>query len=43
MIEVYCKLIIEGRRTLEDVPSNLKEKVEARLKEQGYIAEGGDM
>lgn len=43
MIEVYCKLITEGRRTFEDVPTKLKANVKARLKELGYDTEGGDM
>jgi hypothetical protein len=42
MIEVYCKLIIEGRRTFEDVPTKLKANVKTRLKELGYDTEGGE-
>ena len=43
MIEVYCKLIIEGRRKFDDVPSKLKAGVKARLKELGYNTEGGEI
>lgn len=42
MIEVYCKLIKEGRRTFDDVPDKLKDSVKARLKELGYDVEGGE-
>ena len=40
MVEIYCKLIINGRRTFEQVPTNFKDEVEARLKELGYNTEG---
>ena len=36
MIELYCTLIIEKRRTFDEVPNTLKDGVEARLKELGY-------
>lgn len=40
MIEVYCKLIISGRRTFDKVPDELKERVEMRLIELGYDTNG---
>lgn len=40
MIELYCKLIIEKRRTFDDVPNTLKNDVEARLIELGYDVNG---
>lgn len=40
MIEMYCKLIIEKRRTFDRVPDAFKAKVEARLKELGYDTNG---
>ncbi len=33
MVEIYVKLILGNIKTIEEVPSNLKEKVENRLKE----------
>lgn len=36
MIEIYCKLIINKRRTFDKVPDDLKKDVESRLKELGY-------
>lgn len=40
MIEVYVKLIINGRRSFEQVPDNLKEDVKNRLTELGYDQNG---
>lgn len=40
MIEMYCKLIIAGRRTFDKVPDELKESVEQRLIELGYNTNG---
>lgn len=40
MIEVYCKLIINGRRTFDRIPNEFKESVEARLLELGYDTAG---
>ncbi|WP_254639364.1 CD1375 family protein [Cohnella sp. GbtcB17] len=31
MVQVYVRLIQEGRRTLESVPENLREEVEKEL------------
>ena len=40
MIEMYCKLIINGRRTFDKVPAELQESVEQRLAELGYDTNG---
>ena len=40
MVEIYCKLIINGRRTFEQVPENYKDLVESRLFELGYSTDG---
>jgi len=40
MIEVYCTLIINKRRTFDRVPDKFKMDVEARLKELGYHTNG---
>lgn len=40
MVEIYCKLIINKRRTFDRVPDNFKMDVEARLKELGYDING---
>lgn len=40
MIEIYCKLIINKRRTFDRVPDDFKENVEMRLKELGYDTNG---
>lgn len=40
MIEVYCTLIINKRRTFDRVPDKFKMDVEARLKELGYDTNG---
>ena len=40
MIEVYVKLIINGRRSFERVPDELKESVLYRLAELGYDQNG---
>ena len=40
MIEMYCKLIINGRRTFDEVPNEFKERVEMRLIELGYDTDG---
>jgi hypothetical protein len=33
MVDLYCKLIIEGRKTIDDVPIKIREKVRERLAE----------
>lgn len=40
MIEVYVKLIINGRRSFEQIPDELKEAVKNRLSELGYDQNG---
>lgn len=40
MITIYCTLIINKRRTFEQVPDNLKEEVKARLTKLGYDTNG---
>ena len=37
MVQVYVKLIINGRRTLEEVPSVIREDVFQALVEIGYF------
>lgn len=36
MAYVFATLIINGRKTIDDVPANLKADVEKILKEKGY-------
>lgn len=36
MARVFAALIMNGRKTLDDVPSKLRAEVEAILKELGY-------
>ena len=36
MIELYCKLIINKRRSFDNVPDEFKEDVSSRLTELGY-------
>ncbi|MDO4292052.1 MAG: CD1375 family protein [Eubacteriales bacterium] len=40
MVEVYCKLIIAGRRAFDRVPDLFKEQVKERLRELGYNPDG---
>ena len=40
MVEIYCKLIINKRRTFDRVPDNFKAEVEVRLRELGYDTNG---
>ena len=40
MIEIYCKLIINKRRTFDRIPDTFKMDVENRLKELGYDTNG---
>ncbi len=42
MVDVYVKLIINGRRTIEQVPSVIKKEVIQKLMDNGYINEGGE-
>ena len=36
MARVFATLIVNGRKTIDDVPERLKDEVEAILKEMGY-------
>ena len=36
MVQVYVKLIVSGRRTIDQVPSSIREDVIQALKEFGY-------
>lgn len=40
MVNLYCTLIINKRRTFDRVPDNFKVAVEARLAELGYDTNG---
>ena len=40
MVNIYCTLVTNKRRTFESVPEGFKEQVKARLKEQGYDTNG---
>ena len=40
MVELYAKLIIAKRRTLDSVPKNLKTAVKKALMEMGYDEHG---
>lgn len=40
MVEIYCTLIREKRRSFDRVPDKFKADVENRLKELGYDTKG---
>lgn len=40
MVEIYCKLIINKRRSYDRVPNKFKESVSTRLLELGYDTNG---
>ena len=40
MIEIYCKLIINKRRSFDKVPDEFKEAVKDRLIDLGYDVDG---
>lgn len=40
MVEIYVKLIVNKRRTFDQVPDKLKADVEAKLLEYGYDTNG---
>ena len=40
MTDIYCKLIINKRRSFDKVPDEFKETVEMRLAELGYDTNG---
>lgn len=37
MARVYYQLIVQGEKTINDVPSRLREQVVAMLEENGYL------
>ena len=39
MVDLYARLIISHRRTLDSVPESLKDQVVERLKELGFLTE----
>lgn len=40
MVEIYCKLIINKRRSFDKVPTLLKKDVELRLNQLGFDING---
>ena len=40
MVNLYCTLIINKRRTFDSVPANMQPAVEERLSELGYDKNG---
>lgn len=40
MVDVYCKLIINKRRTFDRVPDIFKEEVKHKLRELGHDTNG---
>lgn len=40
MIEIYCRLIINKRRSFDKVPDEFKEAVKGRLIDLGYDVDG---
>lgn len=40
MVEIYAKLIINKRRTFDQIPEKFQADVEARLAEYGYDTNG---
>lgn len=40
MVTLYCTLIINKRRTFDQVPDKFKNEVEAKLEELGYDTNG---
>nr|DAQ19172.1 MAG TPA: hypothetical protein [Caudoviricetes sp.] len=40
MVNLYCTLIINRRRSFDQIPDNFKSPVEERLKELGYDTSG---
>lgn len=43
MIEIYCKLIINKRRSFDKVPDEFKESVKMKLTELGYDTDGNQI
>lgn len=42
MVDAYAKLIMLGRKTINDVPDKLREQVRKRLEDAGYTLAGDD-
>lgn len=40
MVNLYCTLIVNKRRTIDEVPEKFRTDVEVRLKELGYDTNG---
>lgn len=40
MVNLFVTLIIKGKRTIDEVPTNLKEEVITKLNEPGYDESG---
>lgn len=40
MIELYCTLIINKRRTIDQIPEKFRQEVIEHLKKQGYDSNG---
>ena len=40
MVNIYCTLIINKRRSFEDIPETFRERVRERLRELGYDQDG---
>ena len=40
MVEIYVKLIVNKRRTFDQIPYKFKAEVEAKLEEYGYDTNG---
>lgn len=43
MVDIYVKLIVNKRRTFDEVPDKFKADVEAKLMEYGYNTNGDSL
>lgn len=39
MVQVYVDLILKGKKTIDDVPKQIREQVRKALEDQGYDVE----
>lgn len=39
MVQVYVDLILNGKKTIDDVPERIREQVRKALEDQGYDVE----
>ncbi len=39
MVQVYVDLILKGKKTIDDVPEQIREQVRKALEDQGYDVE----